>query len=138
MPSRQPFDASGFVVVTFGLTLLFAMGTVAAQRVTMTGDALGDGLLMFLIYGLVAMAAGWFEGWRKNQLGWIAARWLFVGGVSGAVATMNNWSYEIGSDRVGFAEDLLLGLPLFACLIGGAALTGSFVGRSGADRSPSP
>lgn len=139
MSGRQPRDRPGFyVLATIGLTLLFAAGTIAAQGVSLTGDALGDGLLILMIYGSVAMLAGSIEGWRRNSLGWIAARWLLVGGVSGAVAAFTTRSGEMASSEVGLTEDLLSSVSIVGCLIGGAALTGAVVGRLIAGRPPSP
>ena len=133
--SRHPRNATLVVLTTIGLALLFGAGTVAALNVSLSGDALGDGLLMFMIYGAVALLAGAVDGWRKNPLAWISVRWLLVGSVCGVVAALNNWSYEVGSDVARFAEDLIMFVIFMAALVGGAGVIGSLPGRFAADRT---
>lgn len=112
------------VVRTVLLTVSYLVFVEAISRSDST-DALGAGLLFFLIVVVVALAWATWDGARRGFLPAVVV-WLLTGAGVGATVTV---AYVISTDTAGaFVDELRDGWLFFALLVFVPALPGAGVG----------
>jgi hypothetical protein len=113
-----------FAVRTLALSGIYVVALVAFETSGST-DGLGAGLLVFLVFVLVAIVWGVVDG-RRGSAGTAIAAWFLTGAALGVVTSVVIAIQE--SDAGALGSDLAGGVPFFAIMIGIPAAVGVGIG----------